>query len=116
MIRKSTNTLPDADFFLLMKNKDERAFDQLYEDCSALLYGLALKSLRSRTYAEEVTTLTFVRIWKNAELFSDKKKSLKIWIIQNLILATHEFLTSKKMKYDFKMNQFPDFSFDLIKD
>lgn len=114
MTRKFTNTLPDAELFLLMKNKDEKAFDQLYQDYSAIVYGLALKSLRSPTSAEMVTTLTFVKIWKNVEFFIDKNIPLKIWIIQNLILATHEFLTSKKIKYDFKMNQFPDFSFDFI--
>ncbi len=114
MTRKFTNTLPDAELFLLMKDKDEKAFDQLYQNYSALVYGLAFKSLRSRTSAEEVTVLTLVKIWKNVDLIIDNKNSLKIWIIQNLILATHEFLTSKKIKYNFKMNQFPDFSFDFI--
>ncbi len=114
MTEKFTKVLPDDELFLLMKNKDQKTFDQLCQEYSALVYGLALKSLRSQTSAEEVTVLTFVKIWKDFDLFVASKNSFKIWIIQNLILSTHEFLTSKKIKYDFKINKFPDFSFEFI--
>lgn len=116
MSRKKTIKVPDAELYLLIKSQDKNAFCQLYKNYSPLLYGLAIRSLRSQTYAEEVVELTFLKICNNVSHFKDQKVSFKIWIIQNLILATQEYLTSKKIRYDFRMTHFPNFSFDLVEE
>ncbi len=61
-----TSTDPIADLLAAAGRRDQRAFARLYELSSARLFGVALKLLRRRDWAEEVLQEAFVSIWQHA--------------------------------------------------
>jgi hypothetical protein len=45
---------------------DQRAFEQLYQQTSSRLYGVALALLRRRDVAEEVLQEAYIKVWHSA--------------------------------------------------
>ncbi len=64
----SANT-PDSELMDLLDRiavQDEPALKQLYEHASARLYGLALRILGNKEWAEDVLQDSFIGIWRSA--------------------------------------------------
>lgn len=64
----SANT-PDSELMDLLDRiavQDEPALKQLYEHTSARLYGLALRVVGNKEWAEDVLQDSFIGIWRNA--------------------------------------------------
>lgn len=61
--------------------KDRRAFDALYSNTSAKLFGVALRILNNRAEAEEVLQEAFVKIWQNADRYAANGLSPMTWLI-----------------------------------
>jgi RNA polymerase sigma-70 factor, ECF subfamily len=52
----------------------------LYDDLSALVFGLALRTTRSRVLAEEVVQEVFVQVWSQASRFDPSRGSARSWV------------------------------------
>ena len=64
----SANT-PDSELMDLLDRiavQEEAALKQLYEHSAARLYGLALRILGNKEWAEDVLQESFLGIWRNA--------------------------------------------------
>lgn len=64
-----TVTLPDADLMALIDRvgqRDDAALRLLYERTSPRLFGLALRVVRQREWAEDVLQEAFITIWRVA--------------------------------------------------
>lgn len=70
---------PD-DLLDLVSGHDRDAFSELYDLLSPLVFGLALRTTRSRVLAEEVTQEVFVQIWRQADRFDPSKGSARSWV------------------------------------
>ena len=60
---------PDTDLMALIDRvtgRDEAAFKALYEHCASKLYGLALRVVGNREWAEDVLQEAFLSIWRSA--------------------------------------------------
>ncbi|MFZ0014761.1 MAG: sigma-70 family RNA polymerase sigma factor [Acidimicrobiia bacterium] len=60
--------------------QDHDAFSVLYDRLSPLVFGLALRTTRSRVIAEEVTHEVFVQIWDQADRFEPARGSARSWV------------------------------------
>src|SRR5215510_13654399 len=60
--------------------RDQRAFGELYRFTSAKLYGVALRILRRRDWAEDVLQESFVNIWNHAAEYSASKSAPMTWM------------------------------------
>ncbi|MEO6350914.1 MAG: sigma-70 family RNA polymerase sigma factor [Candidatus Limnocylindrales bacterium] len=65
---------------------DLSAVGPLYERLSPLVFGLAMRTLRDRSLAEDVVQETFVSAWRNAASFDSSRGSAKVWV---LAIARH---------------------------
>jgi RNA polymerase sigma-70 factor (ECF subfamily) len=68
---------------------DRSAFSELYQETSARLFGLALRILRRRDWAEETLQDGFLKIWRRAADFDPQKGNPLSWmatIIRNRAL------------------------------
>lgn len=91
----------------LCKDNKRNIFDDLYNDHCDMLYGVSLQ-IGSSADAEEIVALTFIRIFDTFKLFNLQKCSLRVWIIQALIVSMKEFLDSKNINYIIDKNGFPN--------
>lgn len=60
---------------------DERAFADLYGRVSSHLYGLLVRILKRRDWAEEALQDCFVRIWQKAETYAPEKGAPMTWLM-----------------------------------
>ncbi|WP_434994738.1 RNA polymerase sigma factor [Arthrobacter sp. Ld5] len=68
---------------------DERAMTVAYECFSPLVYTIALRSMRDRTAAADVTQDVFVRAWRSRDRFDPESGVVPAWIMgicRNVIL------------------------------
>ncbi|WP_299128407.1 sigma-70 family RNA polymerase sigma factor [uncultured Winogradskyella sp.] len=66
----------------LLKVKDKRAINLLYENYSNSLYGVILKITINEEIAEDALQETFVKIWKNAHKYDASKAKLFTWLFR----------------------------------
>jgi RNA polymerase sigma-70 factor, ECF subfamily len=60
---------------------DERAFSLLYDRYSAILFGLLLRILHSRTEAEDVLQEVFLQVWQQARSFDASRGRPFTWMV-----------------------------------
>jgi RNA polymerase sigma-70 factor (ECF subfamily) len=61
---------------------DERAFKRLYDATSDVLFGVALRILRRRDWAEEVLQEAYVSVWRHAARYDRDKGAAMTWLIR----------------------------------
>ena len=74
---------------------DQRAFAQLYQQTSAHLYGVLVRMLQRRDWAEEALQDCFIKIWQKAETYDSDKGAPLTWL---LTVARYRALDLLRMK------------------
>lgn len=88
--------LQENELITLLKDKDEKAFNYLYEHYSGAIYGLILKIVESKQeHAEEVLQDAFVKIWKYIDQYDASKGRLYTWIINITRNTAIDYIKSK---------------------
>ncbi|WP_354217046.1 MULTISPECIES: RNA polymerase sigma factor [unclassified Arthrobacter] len=60
---------------------DERALAAAYREFAPLVHALALRSLRDRSAADDVTQDVFIRVWRSRSAFNPRVARLPAWIV-----------------------------------
>jgi len=71
-----------AELVVAVAHDDERAFRRLYDATSAALFGIALRMLKRRDWAEEVLQESFVSVWRHAARYDRRKAAAMTWLIR----------------------------------
>ena len=82
-LQKLSNEMKDrtTDIVQLLKQKDKKAISIIYDRYAPALFGIAVKIVESEVLAEDVLQDAFVKIWKNAASFDEKKGTLFTWLL-----------------------------------
>ena len=64
-----------------LMQRDDRAFQWLYENYSAALYGVLLKVVREEEQAQDLLQEVFVKIWNNLASYDRQKGRLFTWML-----------------------------------
>jgi RNA polymerase sigma-70 factor (ECF subfamily) len=59
---------------------DQRAFAELYQSCSSHLFGLLLRILQRRDWAEEALQDCFLKIWQKSETYEPARGTPLAWL------------------------------------
>ena len=99
----------EEELITLLKDKDEKAFNYLYENYSGALYGLILKIVLESNYADEVIQDVFMKIWKNIDQYDTSKGRLYTWMINISRNTAIDYVKSKGYQNQLKNQSITNF-------
>ncbi len=65
----------------LLKARDKKAFEELYDKYSGALYSIILRIVNNTEVAEDVLQDSFLKIWRNIESFDNSKSTIFTWML-----------------------------------
>jgi RNA polymerase sigma-70 factor, ECF subfamily len=92
---KQNDDASDAALVQLLLRRDMRAFEQLYDRHSRIVYGLVLRILQQASTAEEVVQDIFLQLWRNASQYQSGRGPFVPWL---LTLARNRALDHLRLK------------------
>jgi RNA polymerase sigma-70 factor (ECF subfamily) len=87
------------DLLVRVAARDERAFECLYDQSNALLFGLVLRIVGQRADAEEVTFDIYQQIWAQAARFDRQRSSAAGWMVMIARSRSLDFLRSSTFQH-----------------
>jgi len=100
--------LSEDDLISLLKKRDQRAFNYLYDNYSGALYGVVIRIVLHKNYADEVIQDIFVKVWNHVELFNHEKGRLYTWMINIARNTSIDYIKSKRVQNEQKNQSLPD--------
>ena len=76
-----TTTYSEEELVLLLRQQSRDAFNYLYRQYSAVLYGVITKVVYDEHIAQDVLQDVFVKIWNNIGQYNAQKGRLYTWMI-----------------------------------
>lgn len=93
----------EEELIYLLKKKDQTAFSYLYDNYSAVLYGIIYKMLENRELSEDVLQEAFIKIWNNFSNYDSVKGRLFTWMLNITRNLTIDIIRSKEFKKQAKI-------------
>ena len=78
MRRRSLDRLADEDLMALVRDRDPRSIDVLYDRHGAPAFSLAHRIMGDRQAAEDVTQEAFVSVWRSESGYSAARGSVRL--------------------------------------
>ena len=99
MIYLETNTTyTEADLVGLLKERDNRAFNYLYDNYSSALYGIILPIVQEAEVANDILQEVFLNIWRKIETYDPAKGRLFTWMLNIARNASIDTLRSRSFQ------------------
>ncbi|WP_228393969.1 RNA polymerase sigma factor [Chryseobacterium artocarpi] len=105
-------TYSEEELIVLLKEKNENGFHYLYDHYSGALYGVILRVVQSKEYAEEVIQDIFVKIWNSIHQYDASKGRFYTWMINIARNTAIDYLKSKGFQNNLKNQPLPDFVYN----
>ena len=93
--KQNDDVSSDAALVQQLLRRDVRAFEQLYDRHSRMVYGLVLRILQQGSTAEEVVQDVFLQLWRNASRYQASRGPFVPWL---LTLARNRALDTLRLK------------------
>ncbi|MEP6583952.1 MAG: sigma-70 family RNA polymerase sigma factor [Ginsengibacter sp.] len=93
----------EEELVYLLKGGDKFAFEYLYDNYSAALFGIIYKMLEQKELAEDVLQEAFVKIWNNFSNYDSAKGRLFTWMLNITRNLTIDTIRSKGYKKQAKI-------------
>jgi RNA polymerase sigma-70 factor (ECF subfamily) len=92
-----TRTLiSEEELIQVLNTGTEEAFDLLYKNYSAAIFGSILKIVQNKELAEDLTQESFIKIWNNFSSFDASKGRLYTWMLHIARNTSIDALKSKQ--------------------
>ncbi len=98
-----TKKYSEEELIYFLNKKDQPAFSYLYDNYSAVLYGIIFKMLDDKELAEDVLQEAFVKIWNNFSNYDSHKGRLFTWMLNITRNLTIDIIRSKDYKKQAKI-------------
>ncbi|MEZ5035274.1 MAG: RNA polymerase sigma factor [Chitinophagaceae bacterium] len=110
---KNPSSQLNAALIQRLQNGDKEAFEELYDQYNAALYGIICKIVRSEEVSQDVLQDAFVKIWKHIHTYNPTKGSLFTWMLN--IARNTAIDQLRKLKKENKVDiQTLDFNVDMV--
>jgi len=98
-----------------LQQKNEKAFQRIYEMYSENVFGIINTILRDKDLSEEVLQDVFVKVWNKADSYSEKKGRFFTWILNIARNAAIDKTRSVAFKNS-QQNQTADYFVDILEE
>ncbi|WP_299211492.1 sigma-70 family RNA polymerase sigma factor [uncultured Aquimarina sp.] len=103
------------ELILQLQQKNEKAFQRIYEMYAENIFGVIYTILRDETLSEEVLQDVFVKVWNKADSYSEKKGRFFTWILNIARNAAIDKTRSVAFKNS-QRNQTADYFVDILEE
>ncbi|HZC66205.1 MAG TPA: sigma-70 family RNA polymerase sigma factor [Candidatus Dormibacteraeota bacterium] len=93
--KQNSEAALDASLVQRLLQRDMRAFEQIYDRHSRLVYGLVYRIVQRAGTAEEVVQDVFLQLWRNAAQYDAARGPFLPWL---LTMARHRALDTLRLK------------------
>lgn len=73
--------ITELDLINQLRNGNREAYEHLYHNYGAMLYGIILRIVEEEEEAQNLLQDSFVKVWKNIMTYDDTKGRLATWLI-----------------------------------
>lgn len=77
----STEKISEEELVFQLRAKDKKAFEYLYDNYSAALYGVVFRVINNEESAQDILQEVFVKIWNNFANYNTEKGKLFTWML-----------------------------------
>jgi RNA polymerase sigma-70 factor (ECF subfamily) len=91
-------TYQEGELVSLLKQRDESAFNYLYDHYSGSLYAIILNIVPDRELANDLLQEIFVKIWRQIESYDSAKGRLFTWMLNIARNASIDAVRSKSFQ------------------
>lgn len=95
-MKRSQPLLSEEALVEKLGQRDEKAFQWLYDKYSAALYGVVLKVVKDDDQAQDLLQDIFIKIWKNLDSYDAEKGRLFTWMLNVARNTAIDSLRSKR--------------------
>ncbi len=92
----------------LLQKKDQRAFNYLYDNYAGALYGVVIRIVTVKEYADEVLQNVFVKVWNHIDAFDPERGKLYTWMINITRNTSIDYIKSKSVQNEQKNQSLPN--------
>ncbi len=93
----------EEELVALLKNKDMVAYNVLYDNYSASLYGIITRIVPAEEIAQDILQDVFVKIWKSIDRYDKTKGRLYTWMLNIARNSSIDYARSKQSKLENKI-------------
>ena len=93
----------ESELVALLQNGDQKAFNYLYDNYSAAIYGVIFKMVENKELAEDILQEAFIKFWNNFKNYDATKGRLFTWMLNITRNLTIDTLRSKDYKKQHKI-------------
>ncbi len=105
----NTEIYSEPELVSLLKNRDRRAFNYLYDNYSGALYSIVLQVLSDTELANDVLQEVFINIWRKIDIYDPLKGRLFTWMLNIARNASIDTLRSKGYQNTQKNQSLPEY-------
>ena len=105
----------EEELVALLKNKDMIAYNTLYDNYSASLYGIITRIVPAEEIAQDILQDVFVKIWKSIETYDKTKGRLYTWMLNIARNSAIDYSRSKQSKLENKIQDLDNSVYELNK-
>lgn len=92
-------TYQEGELVTLLKQRDEAAFNYLYDHYSGSVYSIILNIVPDRELANDLLQEVFVKIWRQIETYDSSKGRLFTWMLNIARNASIDAIRSKSFQH-----------------
>ncbi|RZL09056.1 MAG: sigma-70 family RNA polymerase sigma factor [Pedobacter sp.] len=104
----TTITYTEHQLVSLLKQRDNKAFEYLYDNYSGALYNIVMQILNDVDLSNDVLQDVFVNIWRRIESYDSNKGRLFTWMLNITRNAAIDVLRSKSYQNSQKNQSISD--------
>ncbi|WP_299442905.1 sigma-70 family RNA polymerase sigma factor [uncultured Aquimarina sp.] len=103
------------ELILQLQQKNEKAFQRIYEMYAENIFGVIYNILRDQNLSEEVLQDVFIKVWNKADSYSEKKGRFFTWMLNIARNAAIDKTRSVAFKNS-QQNQTADYFVDILEE